>query len=326
MFRAMAAPTVLVLENPKAGYLQALEPIRSRATVIVSNQLDALLDEAPKADVILAGYLKVDLLPTIFPKAARVRWVHSLRAGVEKVLFPELVASPVIFTNARGAYRRQLADFVVAAILFFAKDLRRMITNQEAGVWAPFDPDDVEGKVLGIVGYGEIGRACAERARCFGMKILGLRRRAELSRGDALPDEVFGPDRLREMLSRCDYVLLATPNTTATRHLIGKSEIEAMKPGAVLINVGRGSVVDEQALAEALEGNRIRGAALDVFEAEPLPAGHPFYRLKNLLLAPHCADQTPMWREHAVEDFIRNLGRFTRGEALENVVDKSAGY
>lgn len=322
----MTTPRVLVLEDPKAAYLRALDPMRGQAELVASNRLDTLLDEAPKADVILAGYPKVDLLPAIFPKAVRVRWVHSLRAGVEKVLFPELIASPVIFTNGRGAYKRQLADFVIAAILFFAKDLRRMITRQEAGLWAPFDPEDVEGTVLGVVGYGEIGRACAERARCFGMKILGLRRRPELSEGDTLPGEIFGPNHLREMLSKCDYVLLAMPNTTATRHLIGKAEIDSMKPTAVLINVGRGSVVDERALADALEGNRIRGAALDVFEAEPLPSGHPFYRLKNLLLAPHCADQTPMWREHAVEDFIRNFERFSRGESLENVVDKSAGY
>ena len=322
----MVAPRVLVIEDPNAEYLRALDPLRTQTTIIVSNQLDLLLEEAPKADIILAGYLKVDLLPAVFLKAVRVRWVHSLRTGVEKVLFPELIASPVTFTNARGAYKRQLADFVMATVLFFAKDLRRMIRNQEAGVWAPFDPDDVEGKVMGIVGYGEIGRACAERARLFGMKVVGLRRRPGLSQGDALLEKMFGPNHLREMLSTCDYVLLAAPNTAATRRLIGQAEIDWMQPSAVLINVGRGSLVDEQALVEALEQNRIRGAALDVFETEPLPSGHPFYRLKNLLLAPHCADQIPLWRERAVEGFIRNFERFCRGETLENVVDKRAGY
>lgn len=319
-------PTLLVIEDPNSEYLRALDSVRAQATMTVSNQLDVLLEAAPKADVILAGYLKAEMLPAVFPKAVRARWVHSLRAGVEKVLFPELIASPVTFTNGRGAYKRQLADFVMAAVLFFAKDLRRMISNQEAGVWAPFDPEDVEGKVMGIVGYGEIGRACAERARPFGMKILGLRRRPELSRGDALPEKMFGLDHLREMLSACDYVLLAAPNTAATRHLMGKPEIDSMKPVAVLINVGRGSLVDEAALTQALEENRIRGAALDVFETEPLPSGHPFYRLENLLLAPHCADQVPLWRERALQDFVRNFERFCRGEALENVVDKDAGY
>jgi phosphoglycerate dehydrogenase-like enzyme len=322
----MMPAKVLVIEDPNAEYLRALDPLRAQTRIVVSNQPDLLLEEAPQADIILAGYLKVDLLPAIFPKAAKVRWVHSLRAGVEKVLFPELIASPVIFTNARGAYKRQLADFAMAAVLLFAKDLRRMIENQEAGVWAPFDPDDVEGKVMGIVGYGEIGRACAERARLFGMKILGLRRRPDLSEGDPLLEKMFAPAHLREMLSTCDYILLAAPNTAATRRLIGRAEIDAMKPSAVLINVGRGSLVDEEALAEALERHRIRGAALDVFETEPLPSGHRFYRLKNLLLAPHCADQVPLWRERAVEDFIRNFERFCRGEALENVVDKNAGY
>ena len=131
----MTAPRVLVIEDPSAEYLRALDALRTETTMIVSNHLEALLEEAPRADVILTGYLKVYLLPAIFPKAIRARWVHFLHAGVEKVLFPELIASPVVFTNARRAYKRQLADFVMAAVLFFAKDLRRMIRNQEAGVY-----------------------------------------------------------------------------------------------------------------------------------------------------------------------------------------------
>lgn len=255
----MTAPRVLVIEDPSAEYLRALDALRTETTIIVSNHLEALLEEAPRADVILTGYLKVYLLPAIFPKAIRARWVHFLHAGVEKVLFPELIASPVVFTNARRAYKRQLARFRHGGSAVFRQG--PSAHDQKSGsrfVWAPFDPEDVEGKVMVIVGYGEIGRACAQRAWLFGMRILCLRRRPDLFLGDTLPEKIFGPNGLQEMLSACDYVLLAAPNTVATRHLIGKAEIASMKPGAVLINVGRGLLVDEEALALALEQHRIR--------------------------------------------------------------------
>jgi phosphoglycerate dehydrogenase-like enzyme len=326
MLNLMAALTILVIEDPEAEYLRVLDKLPEQATIIVGSELRVLGAAAPKASVILNGFLKGNPLQAIFPKATQVRWVHCLSAGVEKVLFPELTASPVILTNARGAYKKQLAEFVMAAVLFFAKDLRRMLKNHEAGVWEQFDVDEVEGKVMGIVGYGEIGSATAEKARALGMKVLGVRRRPELSRGDALLEGIFAPDRLREMLAASDYVVLAAPNTAESRGLIGKAEIASMKPQAVLINVGRGSLIDESALAAALGESRIRGAALDVFETEPLPPRHPFYRLRNLLLAPHCADHTPGSRERAAEGFVRNFERFLKGEPLENVVDKSAGY
>jgi phosphoglycerate dehydrogenase-like enzyme len=255
-----------------------------------------------------------------------VQWVHSLRAGVEKVLSPELIKSPVTLTNTRGHYKKPLADFVMAAVLFFAKDMRRMVSNQEAGLWGPFEVEPVEGKVMGIVGFGEIGKECAKRAHAFGMEVLGLRRRADLSRGDPLLKAVFGPNQLPEMLAACDYVVLTAPNTVESRGLMGTSEIAAMKSSAVLINVGRGSLIDENALAYALERNEIRGAALDVFSVEPLPPGHAFYRLKNLLVSPHCADHVPGLRESAVDCFVHNLKKYCEGEPLENVVDKGAGY
>lgn len=317
---------VLVLEKPEAEYLHALKSPPAPATIVIGDKLDWLEEVAPRADVIVNGMSQGSLLRAIFPKAARMRWVHSLSAGVEKVLFPELVASPVTLTNARGVFKRSLAEFVMGAVLFFAKDFRRLVRNQEAGVWEQFDPEEARGKLMGIVGYGETGKASAALARAFGMRVLGLRRRPELSRGDPLPERVFGPDRLREMLPACDYVVLSAPSTPETRGLIGEAEIACMKAAAVVINVGRGSVIKETPLIRALEQKRIRGAALDVFETEPLPSGHPFYRLENVLLSPHSTDRTPGWRGLSVDFFIRNLKRFQNGESLENVVDKAAGY
>jgi len=236
------------------------------------------------------------------------------------------VDSPVPLTNGRGVFSQSLGEFVIGAALFFAKDFRRMLRNQAAGEWGQFDVEEVRGQTMGIVGYGDIGRACAQRAHAMGMKVLALRRRPELSEGDRWVSGVYGLDRLLEMMPECDYVVAAAPLTPATRALIGEAAIHAMKQTAVLMNVGRGPVVDEKALIAALESGRIRGAALDVFEHEPLPAGHPFYKLENLLLSPHCADHTADWLEQAMQFFIDQFARFAGGEPLLNVVDKKAGY
>jgi phosphoglycerate dehydrogenase-like enzyme len=262
----------------------------------------------------------------MWPQARRVEWVHSLTAGVEGVLFPELEESLVPLTNARGVYKDSLGEFVMAAALFFAKDLRRMLRNQQAGRWEQFDVDVLYRQSMGIVGYGEIGRAAAQRAKALGMRVYTTRRRPELSANDPLIDEAFPIERLAEMISRSDYVVASAPLTEETRGLIGEAEIAAMKPSAVIINVGRGPVIDEAALIRALEQKRIRGAAVDVFDVEPLPEGHPYWSLDNVLLSPHSADHIAGWMESTVEFFLENFERFRRGEPLLNVVDKKAGY
>jgi phosphoglycerate dehydrogenase-like enzyme len=317
--------TLLVLANPKAQYLKALGQISGPVRTIISDQLNALLENCPEADVVLdAG--TTDLLTAIFPRTTRLRWLHCLKAGVEPILSPELVTSDVVLTCARGVHKVPLAEFVMASVLFFSKDVARLIRNQQSGEWQQFDSEVVRGKVMGIVGYGETGRACAELARAFGMRVLGLRRHPELSRSDSLADQIFGPDRLLDMLASCDYVVLSAPSTVETRRLIGEAEINSMKSNAILINVGRGTLVDEAALICALEKGQIRGAALDVFEIEPLPSGHPFYHMQNILLSPHSTDHTSGWRERAVQFFLDNLERFIKGQPLNNIVDKKAGY
>jgi phosphoglycerate dehydrogenase-like enzyme len=321
----MTRQTVLVIADPKADYLNPLRKFSEEVDLIIANQLEALLAAAPQAHAMLF----VDdpnLLRTVLPHAKQLIWVHSFSAGVEKVLFPEMVTSPVVLTNARGVYSRPLAEFVIAGVLYFAKDIPRLVRNQQMGVWEEFDVEEAHGKVMGIVGYGETGKACAERARALGMRVLATRRRPHLSHNDPRVEAVWGAERIPEMLPKCDYVVLATPATTGTRKLIGEAEINLMNPHAVLINIGRGSTVDEAALVAALQQGRIRGAALDVFEKEPLPEGHPFYQMKNVLLSPHSADHTPDWRDRALKCFIENLKRFLAGQPLENIVDKEGGY
>ncbi len=316
---------LLVLARPGQPSLAGLAAVEG-AAVTVGDRPEAFESAAPQADVILSGFGGRGLLERVWTMAPRVRWVHALSAGVESLLFPELVASPVPLTNSRGVFSRPLAEFAMAAVFFFAKDLRRMLRSQAAGRWDPFEVGEVHGRTLGIVGYGDIGRAGAAAARPLGMRVLALRKRPERSDGDPLVDQLFPLERRHELLARSDYVVVAMPLTPETRGLIGAAELAVMRPAAVLVNVGRGAVVDEPALLQALEARRIGGAALDVFEHEPLPEGHPFFRLDNVLLSPHCADHTPGWLEASFAGFIENLVCFRSGLPLRNLVDKARGY
>jgi phosphoglycerate dehydrogenase-like enzyme len=221
----------------------------------------------------------------------------------------------VVVTNSRGLYADALGEFAIAAMLWFAKDLRRLLRNQQQAHWEPFTVERLEGQTAGIIGYGGIGQAVARRAMALGMRILAVRRRQEL--GDSSIDEV---------LAQSDYVVLCLPHTPATRRLLSRERIARMKDTAVLINIGRGATVDETALVEALRMRRIRGAALDVFETEPLPADHPLWTLDNVLISPHTADHTRDSHLRAMHFFVENLRRYRAGESLENVVDKHEQY
>jgi phosphoglycerate dehydrogenase-like enzyme len=305
--------TVLVLTDPADPLLAMLEALPESTRIAAGNRVEAFADAAPEADVILNWTGSRDLLRQVWRMAPRVRWVHSRSAGLDELLFPELVQSPVPLTNARGVFSEILGEFVIAAVLFFAKGLRRMVRSQEAGVWDQFDTVEVSGQTMGIIGLGDIGKAAARRAEALGMRVIGL------GRAD-------GPERKRALLARSDYVVLSTPLTPETRGLIGEVELRAMQASAILINVGRGPLVDEAALIAALREKRIGGAALDVFNQEPLPPGHPFFAFDNLLLSPHSADHTPDWQQRAMQLFLDNFARYRQGEPLRNIVDKSRGY
>jgi phosphoglycerate dehydrogenase-like enzyme len=318
--------TLLVLADPSASWLKLLANLGPEVSLIVSNDPAKVREFAPQADVIVNGTSNPPLLSAAIPPAHRAKWIHSLWTGVDNVLCPEIMASPLPLTNGRGVFRRPLAEWTIGAMLYFAYNMRRMVRQQQAAVWEAFTTDEIQGKTLGIVGYGAIGSTAAELARPFGMRIAALRRRAELFDKDPFVDESFAPANLNQMLAASDYVLLAAPLTDETRGMIGAPQIAAMKSTAVLINVGRGAVVDELALIQALETGIIRGAALDVFAVEPLPAGHPFYKMENVLLSPHTADHVRDFIHLAVDCFLENLRRFRADEPLLNLVDKHAGY
>ena len=320
-------PSVLVLTAPGDKELPMLSELRQMAATEIGDAASDLSHFVTNAEVIFNWSGSLALLREVFGMSPQLRWIHSRSAGLEQTLFSELISNNVIVTNGSGVFSPSLGEFVLASILYFAKDFRRMIRNQIAGKWDPFNVAMISGQTLGIVGYGNIGRAIATRAHALGMKVIGLRRRVSApSQEDSLIEKEYGAEQIVEMLPCCDYVAVALPLTEQTLGLLSAPEFAVMKNSAVVINVGRGPTIDERSLIKALSENKIRGAALDVFDQEPLPLGHPFYSLENVLLSPHCADHTDDWLEDAMRFFLAQLERFRHGETLLNIVDKGSGY
>jgi phosphoglycerate dehydrogenase-like enzyme len=317
--------TVLVLANPAERQLAMLEKLPVETSIAVGERAEAFERVAEEAGVIFNWSCGGELLREVFRMSPRVRWVHTRSAGLDGLLFPELVDSAVELTNGTGVFGESLGEFALAAILFFAKDLGRMMRNQAAEKWEPFDVAEIAGQTVGIVGYGDVGRAVAARARAMGMRVVAVKRHAAAAE-DAYAERIYQPARCCEMIALADYIVVTAPLTAETRGMIGERELAAMKRSAVVINLGRGPVIDEAALVRALTERLIRGAVLDVFDTEPLPAGHPFYGMDNVLVSPHTADHTADWLERAMQFFLDNFARFQKGEPLKNLVDKKLGY
>lgn len=314
-------PLVLVLAVDNDPQLAMLSSIRHITGATFENVARAIAE----AEAILHWSGSRETLRQVFLACPRVRWVHSRNAGLDSLLFPELIESPIPLTNGSGVFSQSLGEFALAAILYFAKDFPRMLRNQQAKRWEQFDVDEISSQTVGIVGYGDIGRAVAIRARAMGMKVLALKRHAP-AEGSPLVDEFYAPPQLHGMLAQCDYVVVAAPLTSETRHMISDAEFAAMKPSAVAINVGRGPVIDQAALVRALAAKQIRGAGLDVFEHEPIPTGDPIWSFDNVLISPHTADHTSTWLNDAMQFFLDQYDRFCHGQPLENVVHKQLGY
>jgi phosphoglycerate dehydrogenase-like enzyme len=326
----MHKPNILVVCPPGHYVLRNLASIREQAQVWIGNDTTALAEHAPEAEIILYSSLtgqSVDFRE-VWRHAQHVKWIQSLAAGVENLIIPELVESPVIVTNARGVFKRSLADFAIFGILFHYKRGRRLIESQRAHRWDDFRVDWLPGKIMGVVGYGEIGRECARLAHALGMKIYAVRRKPQNSTGDPILDRIFPPESLHDMLREIDVLVAAAPLTKETHHMIGESEFRAMKASSMVINVGRGPVIDQEALIRALQEKKIAAAALDVYESEPLPSDNPLWDMENVLLSPHCTDRTenPDWLDLTMQLFLDNFERYQKGEPLLNVVDKKAGY
>lgn len=306
---------LLVIAPRDFAPLQLLRQEAPDVELTVGTDPDSLREAARSVDAVLVAPRHDPVLTALWDDLGDVRWIHALAAGVEFLPFELLRNTDAIVTNSRGLYAEALGEFAIAAMLWFAKDLRKLVRNQDARDWQPYMVERLEGRTVGIIGYGGIGRAVGSRAAALGMNVVAVRRRQE-----------FGDPTIEEVLADADYVVMSTPLTPGTTRLLSAERIALMKPTAVLINIGRGGTVDQAALADALRNHRIRGAALDVFEVEPLPGDDPLWQLENVLLSPHTADHTDDSHLIAMRFFVENLRRFRAGESLENVVDKVEQY
>ena len=286
------------------------------------------------------------ITPPLLAVARRLRWVQAPTASLEHYLFPELTAHACVLTNMRGLFSDVIADQVLGYVLCFARNLHRYILQQAAGRWAPVggeggrvsfatgpgvvNPIDrahlhLADGTLGVVGLGAIGAEVARRALAFGMRVLAVDPvRTEVPAGVAA---LWRPERLTDLLGESDFVVVAAPHTPETERLFRRPLFQRMKKTAYFINVGRGAVVDLADLTAALEADELAGAALDVFEKEPLPADHPLWRLGDrVILTPHVAGYSPRIAERHLALLLDNVGRFRRGEPLRNVVDKARWF
>ena len=261
--------------------------------------------------------------PDIVRLAPRLRWIQSSSSGVgDWIRRLKLDETPIVVTNAAGMHARPLAEYAVFAMLYFARQWPRMVAEQRAHHWERCAIETLEHKTLGIIGLGHVGRMVAQLARPFGMRVIGIRRGA----AGADVDTVFGPDQLAAVLRHSDYVVLCVPSTSETVGMIGAQELACLKPTAVLINIARGTIVDEAALIDSLQAGRLGGAALDVVSREPLPADSPLWDMPNVLVTPHSMSTAVTENEWLTDLFCDNLRRYLGGEALRNQVDKIRGY
>jgi D-2-hydroxyacid dehydrogenase (NADP+) len=287
-------------------------------------RLDA---EIPDAEILMAWSIR----PEQIAAAGRLRWIHSPAAAVNQLMFPELIESSIVLTNAREVHGPVVAEHVIALVFALAKKIPGSVDLQRKHVWGQqilWDETprvrEVAGATLGLIGLGSIGRSLVKSAKALGMRVMAVREHPE--KGSDGADVVFSPEGMHEVFRQADYVVLAAPVTESTKAIANAETIALMKTGACLINVGRGPLVDEAALAAALLGKRIGGAALDVFPKEPLAADSPLWGLPNLLITPHTAALTDkLWERH-YELFSENLRRYLKGEELRAVVDKRRGY
>ena len=316
------------LWNVPAWFGEKLTREFPQLQIVQRKSYDGIEPDLREAEIIFT----ISLRPEQFAVARKLRWVHTPTAAVHQFLFAELVDSEVVLTNSTEVHGPVVAEHVMGLIFALAKKLPQAAALQQRHIWgkeamwkeAP-RPREIAGATLGLIGVGSIGRRVAQMASALGMRVIAVREHVEKGNPEGV-EAVFPPSALEDVLRQSDYVVLAAPLIDATRGLINTARLAAMKPDSYVINVGRGPQVDEAALVEALRSGRIAGAALDVFEREPLPADSPLWGSDNLLITPHTAGLTEkLWHRH-YDLFSGNLRRYLSGQPLRFVVDKQIGY
>lgn len=311
-------PVVGVIVAPGKDLPPGLDAVAAAADVRLVRDHHELLEVAADIDVLLVYDFRTTLLEREFTRLTGLRWIHAASAGVDAVMTDDVADSDVTVTNAQGIFDRGIAEWVLGMMLVFAKDLLTTLELQRRHEWRHRNSWLIEDRHLLVVGAGSIGREIARLAAAAGMRVDGV------ARSERTDDPDFGrvapSDELLDLLPTADYLVVATPLTEQTRGMIGAEELKAMPEHAVFMNIGRGPVVDEAALVEALRSGAIAGAALDVFEDEPLPGDHPLWDFDNVVVSPHMSGDYEGWVEALGHQFAENFERWTNGEPLVNVV------
>lgn len=294
--------------------------------IMESNKEIEITDNLEEADVFLGWYI----LREEFMKAKNLKWIQLTSAGVDNILFDELINSDVIVTTASGVHPKPIAEHVFGLILAWTRRINIAIRGKMEKKWNKDEIkgcDELTGKILGIIGYGKIGQEIGRIAKCFGMKVVGVKR--DVSKREDLnfyPDELLSIEKIDNVLKEADIIVISLPLTPETLDLIGERELKMMKKEAILVNIGRGRTIKEEALIKALKEKWIQCALLDVFYDEPLPSDSPLWDLENVIITPHIAGMTPYYDERLIEIFLHNLKSYPDKNKMINVVNKVLGY
>lgn len=310
---------ILVIVPTPADFDDRVKDVSIDVDVVHARPGEAAYDDALQTAQIVLGRPPVEDLP----RAGGLRWLQLASAGANP--YVGRISGAIFLTTANGVYGVPVSEHAFSLMLALARSIQTYVRSQAEGQWER-DGTFLElfGSTCGVLGLGDIGLAVAQRARGFGMRVFATRRHP-----DQEPDEIdklYGPDGLERMLSECDFVVNCLPATEATRGVLDTQMLRAMKRGSVLVNIGRGSTIDESALVEALEDGHLAGAGLDVFEEEPLPADSPLWRMPNVIITPHIGGVSPRGDDRIAGLFLDNLRRYVGGAPLKNVVDHELGY
>lgn len=316
-------PILTVLGESPDDRPPHLEEIADRVEVRIVDE-DGLADGVRGAQAIFLWKFFSSAVRDVWEDCDALTWIHVAAAGVDKLVFPELAASEVVVTNARGTFDRPIAEFVLASVLAHAKLLHESHDLQRRHEWRHREPRRVDGARALVIGTGGIGRASARLLRAAGLDVLGAGRVARTDDPDF--GTVVASSELADHVGDVDYLVNAAPLTPATRDLIDRRLLAAVKPGAHLVNVGRGESVVEEDLLDALRSGRLDGASLDVFSTEPLPHGSPLWDAPGVVVSAHMSGDVVGWKDTLARQFVANARRWLAGEPLENVVDTRLGY
>lgn len=316
-------PVIAVMGARGADEIPGLDTLESELEIRFPSKDQSLADIIGGAQIVLSWDFQSNEFREAWKTADELEWIFWAGAGVDSLLFPELVESDVVLTNVRGVFDRSMAEYVLGFIIAFGKQFPQSWRLQSRRVWKHRLNEQLKGKQVLIVGVGSIGREIARVLGAFGLKVSGVGRR---HREDPDFGVIYDGQELNPQLGNADFVVVVCPSTTQTRGMFGAPQFEAMKDSARLINVARGEILDETALIEALRKGQIAGAALDVFTNEPLPDESPLWRMDNVIVSPHMCGDFHESLAVMADAFFENLKRFRKGDPLANIIDKTAGF